>query len=72
MTNPDGLWWTVALLTGAGGAAFLIYGIRQRHAISLAFGLLYSIVCMFTDSGVTALALTTLLGVAHYALLTFL
>ncbi len=59
----DGLWWTVAILTGAFGSGMLLYGMRQKDVITLVFGLLLNAVPMFVDTGGLAILLTIVVGV---------
>jgi hypothetical protein len=59
----SGLWWIVAVVTGAIGAAMVVYAIRQKDAIPLVFGLGISVIPMLVSSGWAAAMLSIAIGV---------
>lgn len=62
--DTSGLWFLVAVITGAVGAGVFIYGVRQKEPVSLAFGVIISIIPMFVSSA----GLAAILSVAAIAL----
>jgi hypothetical protein len=56
--ETSGLWWVVAIVTGAVGTAMTVYGIRQREPFSLVFGISIGAVPMFVSSGWAALLMS--------------
>lgn len=62
-TETSGLWWIVALLTGAIGTAMLVYAIRQKDPYVLIFGIGISVSPLLLSSGWAAALLSiTILG----------
>ncbi len=68
MGDGSGLWYMAALLSGSVGAGMLIYGIRQKAPLPLAFGVAVSIVPTLVGDGISAMALFAALVVAFLAL----
>lgn len=64
----DSLWLMVAVIVGAVGSGMLIYGIRQRDALALVFGVALNVVPVFVSSGALAALLTLALGVLFVVL----
>ena len=60
--ESSGLWWIVAVVTGAVGAAMAIYGIRQKEPLPLIFGIAISLVPMVASSGWAAALLSIAVG----------
>lgn len=50
-TETSGLWWLVAIVTGAIGTGMLVYAIRQKDPVPLVFGIGISIIPMLASSG---------------------
>jgi len=58
--QTSGLWWLVAVLTSAVGAAMVVYGIRQKDPLPLVIGVALSAVPMCVSSGGLAALLSVL------------
>ncbi len=58
----DGLSMFVMLIAGAVGAGMVIYGIRQKEPLSLAFGVVISVVPWFLPGVSAAVASVALIG----------
>jgi hypothetical protein len=56
--QTSGLWWLVAVLTGAIGTAMAVYGIRQKDPLPLVFGIALGAVPMCTSSSILAAVLS--------------
>ena len=61
-SEMSGLWWLVAIVTGAVGAAMAVYGIRQKAPLPLVFGVAISVVPMMVSSGWAAAVLFLAIG----------
>lgn len=57
-TDIDGLWLTMAVVTGAVGGAMFVYGVKQKDPLPLAFGVVISAIPMVVSSGWAAAGLT--------------
>ena len=66
--DGSGLWWIMAIVTGAVGTAMAVYGIRQKEPLPLVFGIVIGLVPMFTGSGWPAAVLFLAAG-ASFVLL---
>lgn len=66
-SETSGLWWIVALLTGAIGTAMLVYAIRQKDPYVLLFGIGISIVPMLVSSGWAAALLSSIIMGSFFA-----
>lgn len=64
----DGLWLMVAVVVGAVGSGMLVYGIRQRDALTLVFGVALNVIPIFVSAGALAALLTLALGVLFVVL----
>lgn len=65
--ETSGLWWTVAIITGAIGTAMVLYAIRQKDPIPLVFGIVIGTVPMLISSGWIAAVLSIAIGVLFIA-----
>jgi len=61
--ESSSLWLVVAVVTGAVGTAMTVYGIRQKEALPLVFGIGIGIVPMLVSSGWVAALLSLAVGV---------
>lgn len=68
MGDGSGLWFLAALLSGSVGTGMLIYGIRQKAPLPLAFGVAVSIVPTLIGDGISALTLFAVLVTAFMVL----
>ncbi len=68
MGDGSGMWFLAALLSGSVGAGMLIYGIRQKAPLPLAFGVAVSIAPTLVANGISAMALFAALVVAFMVL----
>lgn len=50
MSEMSGLWWLVALVSGAVGGGVFIYGVRQKDGLSLVFGVALSVLPMLVGA----------------------
>lgn len=66
--DNSGLWWIMAIVTGAVGTAMTVYGIRQKASVPLVFGIAIGLVPMFTSSGWLSAVLFVALVTAFIAL----
>lgn len=68
MGDGSGLWFLAALLSGSVGAGLLIYGIRQKAPLPLAFGVAVSAAPMLFGGGISAMTLFVALIAAFMVL----
>lgn len=71
-TETSGLWWIVALFTGAVGTAMLVYAIRQKDPYILIFGMGISVVPLLVSSGWVAALLSILILGSFFAVRKYL
>ena len=55
--DASGLWWLMAVVTGAVGMGMIVFGAKQKNALSLVFGLGISVIPMVVSSGWASLVL---------------
>jgi hypothetical protein len=66
--DSGGLWWLVAVLTGAVGTAMVVYGMRQKESLPLTFGIIIGGVPILFDSAWAAAIVSVLSGILFYVL----
>ncbi len=68
----SGLWWLVAIVASAVGAAMALYGIRQKASLPLVFGIAMSVIPMMASYGWAAAALFFAIGALFLLLRSYL